>query len=61
MPMQPGADIDIQNVEAEITDASREVRERVQRGGGPSRQQLARQMREVMAREAWRQARLSAD
>lgn len=53
--------VDIQSVEAEITGAARDVEGAVGRSRGMSPQEMARQMRELMAREAWRTARLSAD
>ena len=61
MPDTPSPSVDIQTVEAEITGAAREAERTMGRSRGPSPQDLSRQMREVMAREAWRTARLAAD
>jgi len=53
--------VDIQNVEAEITGAARDAQRVAQRGSAPSPEDLVRLMREAMAQETWRCARLSAD
>ena len=61
MPDPQNPSVDIQNVEAEITGAAREAERAIGRPRGSSPEKMARQMRELMARETWRVARLSAE
>lgn len=61
MPEFTNPNVDIGTVEAEIEDATRQVQKAVGQGGGPSPERMAREIRELMARDDWRKARLSAE
>ena len=57
----PGPDVEIDEMEAEITGATRQVERSLDRRTAPGEAAMARRLREFMTREAWRTARLSDD
>ena len=57
----PVPDVDIGEMEAEIAGATQQVERSLDRRGAPGEAAMARRLREFMAREAWRTARLSDD
>lgn len=60
MPDFANPNVDIQSVEAEITGATRAAEGRAAEAA-PAPEDMARLIRETVARDAWRAARLTVD
>jgi hypothetical protein len=61
MAMPPATGVQIDHMQAELTEAARDAERQMAQPRRPDPETFARQVREVLAREDWRAARLDAD
>jgi len=61
VPTFPTTGVDIDDMQAELTEAARDAERQMAQPKAPDPETFARQVREVMAWEDWRVSRLDAD
>ncbi len=61
MALPPTTGVQIDDLQAELTDAARDAERQMAQPNAPAPETFARQVCEAMARDDWRRSRLCAD